>query len=262
MTSLRSLARAAAPSAAVRYAEYAERFKKLGLPQAWCFENQRKHDLQSSKVELLPPVVRRDPGVVLDVGANNGSWALSILRTLPVKRLLAFEPQPDVCAATAMRLAAFPGAQCFPVALGEHEATLSLRIEGTNDLASFLPLRDEVKPTYHAEGHALREVNVPVRRLDDYTRDIDRIGIFKLDVQGFESQVVAGGERTLAKTDCMIIEVNYESHYEGDTTFDGTHRLLADRGFRVYAISAPWFSEDGHPMWADAVYVRNGLATR
>lgn len=255
MSRLTRAARALTPTIATEWLAYADRFARLGMPRRWCTDARRKLDLSHGAIELLPPDVRRSPGVVIDVGSNAGHWSAAVLRTLHVERLLAFEPHPDIAEMSRQAVAAFPQATVHAVGLGDKSGRLELRCEGSADLASFLPLRDDVRGAYGVDG-SMRIMDVPVRRLDEFTEDIARVGILKLDVQGFECRVLSGGARTLAKTACILIEVLYVQHYEGESSFDDIHRMLTDHGFRLRVVSPPWMSPDGTPMWADAVYAR------
>jgi hypothetical protein len=105
---------------------------------------------------------------------------------------------------------------------------------------------------------ARRSVKVPVRPLDEFTAGVERVGVLKLDVQGFEEEVLRGASETLARTSCVLLEVLYESYYEGDAPFDTLHRIMVDKGFRTYAISAPAVSPTGQHLWSDVAYVRRG----
>jgi hypothetical protein len=53
---------------------------------------------------------------------------------------------------------------------------------------------------------------VPVQRLDDFldAKAIDRVDVLKIDVEGFENEVLAGAERSLegGRIRAMLVEFN------------------------------------------------------
>jgi Methyltransferase FkbM domain len=53
-------------------------------------------------------------------------------------------------------------------------------------------------------------IDVPVRRLDDIVADagVDRIGLLKIDVEGWERQVLDGAKDCLQRTDRVVLELD------------------------------------------------------
>jgi hypothetical protein len=79
----------------------------------------------------------------------------------------------------------------------------------------------------------------------------------KIDVQGFESQVLSGATSVLSMISAIIVEQAFEPFYEGQHPFSQTHGDLVDAGWelsRVLSIR----SEDGLPVEADCLYVPAG----
>lgn len=130
---------------------------------------------------LLASLVR--PGMrVADVGANIGYLLLYLARLAgPEGEILAFEPEPDnlVELGRNVRRNALDNVEVFPTAVGAADGTVSLRT-GLNG-------------TVAQDGTG--EVEVPLRALDSA---LDRrIDFLKIDVEGYEGQVLAGAERVL-----------------------------------------------------------------
>ncbi len=100
-----------------------------------------------------------------------------------------------------------------------------------------------------------QQMNIPMVCLDDAVALDARVGLLKIDVQGYELQVLRGAKRTLRQTQALLIEVNYAQHYEGAVGFDEIHAFLANAGFHLYGISAP-YTDVNRPLWADAMFVK------
>jgi FkbM family methyltransferase len=141
---------------------------------------------------LLSSLLDQDSTVV-DVGANVGIHTLSMARLAPAGKVLAFEPHP----VTVERLRAnlslneVDNVRVFQVALLDEQREVSLYdSEGSN----------RGMATLHSyEGWT--EMTVPGVTLDEVVRKegIPTIDLIKIDVEGYESQVIAGASAVLAR---------------------------------------------------------------
>ncbi|MCA1702732.1 MAG: FkbM family methyltransferase [Actinobacteria bacterium] len=74
-------------------------------------------------------------------------------------------------------------------------------------------------------------IQVPLRQLDTVLaeREMRRPTLLKLDVQGFEIEVIAGASTTVNAVDAVLVEVAFARTYEGQPFFDEIHaRLIGD----------------------------------
>ena len=145
-------------------------------------------------------------GVVLDVGANVGAHTLTLANLVgPNGKVLAFEPNPAINRKLARNvgLNRFSNVAIHQLALGEAEGVLQLRVPaaGTAEfsnpgMASLVALDSP---------HDL--VDVGVRRCDDIVRDerLGRVDVVKIDVQGFEMQVLRGMAKTIGDFHPVIL---------------------------------------------------------
>jgi FkbM family methyltransferase len=158
----------------------------------------------------ITSVCRRlvNPGsIVCDIGANIGVVTLVLSRLVgPTGRVYAFEPNPrcyeSLEAAVQQNQATNVSVQQF--ALGAEPGELELAFPEHNAGAGSLKRRstDNI-------GHTVR---VPVRRLEDFATEqgIREIHFLKIDVEGFESEVLSGGLQTLTsyRPDAILFETN------------------------------------------------------
>jgi FkbM family methyltransferase len=139
------------------------------------------------------------PGDVLwDIGANVGYFALYFAR--PPHRLKAihsFEPNPRALRTLQSLFANHPCVSVHPVGLGEHDQQLpmSVAVEGSQ-LGSLVR-------TIEGAGTMM----VTIRRGDDYQREtgIPAPNIIKIDVEGFEPQVMKGLTATILDKQPLIV---------------------------------------------------------
>lgn len=135
--------------------------------------------------------------VVIDCGANHGFTTVLFSRWAgPAGRVFAFEPlahNADILE-TNLRLNDIGNATCRRAAAGESPGT--------------------VRITTHPNGTILngavscqRAIEVPVVRLDDAV-DCESVNFLKLDVEGFELEVLKGARRILAGRPRLDLELH------------------------------------------------------
>ena len=146
------------------------------------------------------------PGMVfLDVGANDGYYTLfAAQRVEPGGRVLAVEPSSRERVNLERNIARnrLANVTVVPVALGAACGTAELRLaqsahSGHNTLGKFA--NDGV------QAESMEQVTV--RTLDEVARDLGltRIDAMKIDVEGAEASVIAGGREVLAATRPLIV---------------------------------------------------------
>jgi hypothetical protein len=103
------------------------------------------------------------------------------------------------------------------------------------------------------------EVECPMRTLDTLLAQLPEISLLKIDVQGYEKEVLAGGTQTLAKTKFLLIELNYMPQYAGGSWFGEMHELLTrEYGFVLVNATEP-LCLNGRASMSDGLYVNEAL---
>ena len=145
-----------------------------------------------------------EPGTdVLDIGANLGLNSLRMQQLNPISRGCVyhlFEPQHDVF--TLLQL----NTKSIPRVL--YNFALSDKVGYVN----FVQVHANVGNTSVSDGTSDSSTNVMANTLDSITFD-RRISVVKMDVEGFEEQVLNGGAHTLFRhRPTLIIEI-WRSRY-------------------------------------------------
>jgi FkbM family methyltransferase len=195
---------------------------------------------------------------VIDAGAHTGEFARMIKELLPRVAVLSFEPLPDSFRRLEELMRGTEGFRAFNCALGEEEAELAMHHNEYAQSSSLLQMADLHREAFPETAREKTET-VRVRRLDDVLAEValEPELLVKIDVQGYEDKVIAGGERTLARARAVIIEVSFRELYEGQPLFDDIYRMLTSRGFtfmgHLYQLLNP---SDGCVLQADALFIR------
>ena len=81
--------------------------------------------------------------------------------------------------------------------------------------------------------------------------------LVKIDVQGFEKQVIEGGKNVLSKARIIILEVSYEPLYLGQPTFKEIYDELYSLGFEFHGnIEYLRNPKDLSILQSDALFIR------
>ena len=204
-----------------------DRLKFHLVPARWHLAHlHRRLRRLEPELGLLPLLAARNR-VALDVGANKGVYTQALLRL--ARAVHAFEPNP-VLIPWLTRLSD-PRLTLHALALGERDGEAVLRVPlGQNGRPSKqgATLADTARTR-----RASVEVRTPVRRLDGL--DVGDVGFVKIDVEGFEAQVIEGARETIARCrPVMLIEIE-EAHTGAPPAM--LIERIAGLGYACYALA-------------------------
>ena len=168
---------------------------------------------------------------VLDVGANWGHFSRAAAQFFPNAIIHAFEPL-TVCQPVLQKVAErFPKIQIHPTALGERAGTVEMFENEFPDSSSLLTMTERHKKLWPKTRNEKR-ITVPLQTLDGL-REQFGVGphFLKMDVQGYELNVLLGAEETLKDTLVVFTEVLFDQFYEGQADFPAMLDFMRTRGF-------------------------------
>jgi len=203
--------------------------------------------------------------LVIDIGANEGQYARELRRLGFRGYIVSYEPQAAPFAILARSAAADKHWDTRNLALGSEPSRLALNLAGNSVSSSFL----EMLPAHldAAPGSAFvgRET-VEVTTLDDAWSALAALGsrpYLKLDVQGYEWQVLAGARAMLGQMAALQVELSLVPLYASSLGFTGHVDALAERGFELASVE-PGFEDPrtGRLLQLDGVFVRRDLLGR
>ncbi len=194
-------------------------------------------------------------GTILDVGANRGQFALVATRRWPDAGLVCFEPLPKPRAVLIRVLGKRDGVRIVPVALSDREGPARMHISRADDSSSLLPITARQVEAFPGTAE-VAAIDVPTRRLDEEVdgESLRRPTVLKLDVQGFELKVLAGGAGLLPYVDAIVVECSFAEFYEGQASTDDVIRFLHHNGFALVAVTTPTIDKHGAVLQADLVF--------
>jgi FkbM family methyltransferase len=201
------------------------------------------------------------PHVVLDAGAHHGWFFHCWKAWCPAAVVHAFEPTEESYRAVAARYHGDPAVKVNRAGLSAREGTMELHVMRDSMVSnSFLPHLpagwEEV--AYHT-GEVTRRT-VPVTTVDAYCRSegLGSVYLLKIDVQGWELEVLRGAEQTLPCLDHVFVESAIRPLYADAPRFTAVADFLLDRGFYLAGWRA-WHRGNHALVEADMLFRRTAL---
>ncbi len=167
------------------------------------------------------------PRSVLDVGTNRGEWARNAKTVLKTADFFLIEPQHEMKPFLDRFCDDFPGSKWFNCGAGAKTGELALTIWDDFAGSSFLP-----------EKTALPQRSVYVTTIDDLIErnEIPIPEFVKIDVQGFELNVLEGAKHCFGITEAFLIELAFFRFLPAQPLFHEVVEYMLAKGYIVYDI--------------------------
>jgi len=190
--------------------------------------------------EILRQCLPGAGSVLVDVGANVGQFAARAFEVCPAARVLSIEPNPDAADACQQRFQDRPGYELVQTAVGSESArVVTLNIHPYSQASSLLALSETAKDRMHSLRRPTRRITVPLTTLDELLHaypDIHEIDLLKIDVEGFEADVLRGAVETLTRTRHLLVEAQIQPMHEKAACFDEVCHLVRSAGFSLWMV--------------------------
>jgi FkbM family methyltransferase len=196
---------------------YSNLFRKKGfkLPKDLFKTVIRNPYIYDNYINLLPFISPNESIILIDIGANVGSFSLNFSKFFDLKKAYLFEPLDFLNERIDQNLKNL-NYEIFNVGLGNINATQDIFYdEKKNVLASFKEYSTEIKENYSYTGD-LKKKKIHIKKLDEILNfDNNKFKVvLKIDTQGFEVEVLEGSKKLLKKVSILIIECSFFNQYQ------------------------------------------------
>jgi len=208
-------------------------------------------ELREALKKILTP-----GGIVLDVGANRGQFALEVL-SVQSSKIFCFEPLPDAFSYLQMLQDSQP--QINPIQLavsnvsGESEFHVTEGDGGSRLLAPGENSSSQWQTPIPGGGITVRST-----RLDEFIveRGIGKVELLKSDAQGFDGRVVesAGEFLNPDSIGAVLVELNFHNFYQDQDSFYSIMEKICTSGYFLAGMFRH-FNRSGWLWWADALFL-------
>lgn len=184
----------------------------------------------SPKAKLLKGNCRVNK--VVDIGANEGQFALDASLAFTEAKFFCFEPLNDVFLRLSANVCSNKNITLYNVGLGAKNGVEYFNRNEYSPSSSILEMNDIHKDNFDFARNTTIE-QVVIKCLDDYRVEIkpDMQTLVKIDVQGYEDKVLDGGTVFLQDAGYILIEMSFRELYQGQKLYNDIYYRLMELGF-------------------------------
>jgi FkbM family methyltransferase len=210
-------------------------WKARGVTRVAAADGHRRPTNDFARLETVAPWAGK---IVVDVGANLGGTVARFART--AAKVHALEPHPGNFAhlLDQIRIRRLDNVEPLRLAASKETGRATFYERESHGIHSLGP---------HNKGKVRTSYEVEVTTLDRLwdERINDRIGLLKVDVEGFEADVFEGAARLLDNRmiDVIVFEFSPRIHAIRGLPADAPLRVLRAHGYEVFTL-------DGRPVGA------------
>lgn len=199
-----------------------------------------------------------NPNIVIDIGVGYGSKEL--YKAFKGARLILIEPLLEYEGYINYYVKKY-NAEPIYKAVGAEEGSLAISFNsGKLQKASFL---ERTAIASYKQTDEVRTVEVTTLQKVFVEKKLASGSILlKIDTEGFELEVLKGGEGVLSLIDYVIAEVSIAKRFEGSYTFEELVCFMYKHGFSVYSfLTMKHFGDELQQRFSDVLFIRTALLT-
>lgn len=194
---------------------------------------------------------------IIDVGANSGQFTLLSRLVHPSAKIIAFEPMVDAAERFEKIFSGDSRVTLHRVALGAECADSEIHLSAKRDSSSLMP--QAAQADYFPQTKEIGTEKIQVAPLSTCVTENDLVGpvLMKIDVQGFEGDVLRGSADLLKQIDWVYCEASFVELYQDQPLAGDIIAFLATNNFALASVVVDDFMVfDGRAVQADFLFQR------
>lgn len=167
------------------------------------YEN-RNHDMYSNgEVTILKKIAKLNPKVIIDGGANIGSYSLLVNKLMPQTQIYAFEPVKNSFEKLKQHTIEKPNINCYKIGLYKTSCIKEINLYESNTHSSIFKIQNANK----TKG----KQRIALVKGDEFLikNKIKKVDLLKIDLEGAEYDAILGFEEHIDKGLIKMIQFEY-----------------------------------------------------
>ena len=225
---------------------------RLGFVKKNEIDNYLKNDLLLRLIKLLKSN-NFTPNLIIDIGANHGSWSRLWKEQFPKTKFILVEPQywlkssfEDILDSNTIYL---------PIGAGKENGSFTFTINSERDDSStFLYTEEEAKKL------GFKQIEIPVKTINSIVSENgDEVpDVIKIDAEGIDIEVLDGSKDLWGKTEIFLVEASINSLMT-KTDIIIIINYMNDAGYRLFDITDMNRPFSNNVLWlTELAFVRKG----
>lgn len=182
--------------------------------------NLLDHFIQKKNIQILKKNLSKRIDLYVDVGAHRGEMINTISNNFTVKKIFAFEPNPE-CSNTLKKIKN-NNLKIFEFALGNKKSNEDLNIGYISSMSSINDINNKsiysklkkilIGLFYFKSSIYKKKIRIKVKTLSEILikNKLKKIDLLKIDTEGYELNVLNGLEKFIKKTKIILLECHYD----------------------------------------------------
>ena len=186
----------------------------------------------AANIELERLIKGLDVKIIIDIGSNKGQFILLTEKLLNCKKIYSFEPIKELIEKQKKFFFYRDNINFYNFALGQKTEKKKYFLIKRKDSSSFLKINENIN---NADYLIENEINVNIHCLDNIinNQDLSDTTLVKIDVQGYELEVLKGSLRILKKIKFILIEVSENEIYKNQALSSDIINFLKQKNFSI-----------------------------
>ena len=184
--------------------------------------------------------------LVIDAGAHKGEFLINIMPHVPFKKAYTFEPQLDVFNILKKKLNNDERIKHNNLALSEiiqkkritiNKLTSTSSLSEFDNSSVFLKIKNFL---LRQKNEELNSYEVTTTTIDNYFEELDLSNsLLKIDVEGYELNVLKGSKNTIKKIKFVLIENQFFNIYKNNNEKDWHDYLMKNKFILIKKFRIP-----------------------
>lgn len=195
---------------------------------------------------------------ILDIGANEGQFALLMRKLLPKAKIYSFEPIPHCFEKLKINFKTDSNFEAFNVACGQEDSVMEMNINKFSPSSSFLETEKLHVQNFKHTANSTKQ-SIVVKALDGLstTMVLEKPYMVKIDTQGYEDKVIIGGNKLISEATVVFVELSYKPLYKEQSLFDDIYTKLLQLGFTYQGNTEELLSPiNGSVLQTDGIFIK------
>lgn len=239
-----------------------EKFKKLiSVLSTPSYRRTFIHTRVAASTEndiLLQNLEPRGIKTFIDVGSNRGQFALAARQHFPGAMIHCFEPLEKPVQTLRKVFQHDQQVNINAVAVGAKPGQNTMHVSLRDDSSSILPISDLQSTIFPGTGEK-ETIPVTIQPLEAIlsSSEIEQPSFLKIDVQGYEAEVLAGCISVLPMISLVYVECSFVPLYTGQALASEIITFLQSHGFSLSGIYNLCYDRSGNSIQGDFLFSKN-----
>lgn len=200
--------------------------------------------------------------IIFDVGANYGQTALEYVSRFQNCSIYSFEPFYESFKVLKTNVKEYPNVQIYNLAFGDTIGKINFNSNTVSATNSILETDEHASSVWGNNLlDTIEKTEVPITTIDNfvYEQKISEIDILKIDVQGYEFNVIEGARHLILRNGVKVIymEIIILPTYQKQKSLDEILALMRSNNFSLYNLYNFSYDSFGSLRQVDAIFINN-----